>query len=84
MKAVFNYDKSAVMAMLGNPPPESDSLGCGVVTQHRLLGCLLDDMLQFTPLLKETLRKARGLFVELFHAAETGVFLFQFLLPRSL
>jgi len=75
-KSAFNYkpNKTAVMAILGSPPPDSEELSCDVVSQYRLLGCLMDDMLTSVPLLKETLVKSRALFTEVFHAAETGGF----------
>ena len=76
MRAEFNYgpDKTAAMAMLGSPAPDPEQLGCSVVSSYRLLGCLVDDQLTFVPLLSECACRSRAVFLELFHAAETGGF----------
>ena len=50
-KAAFNYgpSKTAVMALLGSPTLDAEEVGCDVVAQRRLLGCLIDDQLRFVP-----------------------------------
>ena len=49
-------------------------MGCDVVAQPRLLGCLIDDQLRFVPMLMEARARTRAQFLELYHAAETGGF----------
>ena len=85
-KAQFNYKpgKSAALALLGSPVAGLSTVGCEFVETHVLLGVLVDDALTFQPFLRDVVRKARGIFLELLHAGETGGFSFPIMCAQVL
>ena len=62
------------MALLGSGQPREVDVGCKVVQTYRLLGCLIDDQLLFTPMLREAVGRAKSQFSEILHAAESSGF----------
>ena len=74
--AAFNYgtNKTAVMAVLGSQRPTPSDVGCDVVDQYVLLGCMVDAQLSFPPLLKAACSRGMQQFTQLYHAGESGGF----------
>ena len=70
----FGKNKTCAMALLNSPPLDPATLDCEVVQEKVILGVLFDSQLTFGPLLSQMLARLWAMFVDLFHAAETGGF----------